>query len=305
MVQKMSKILIADDDESLVMELCQVLQSDTVQVNGTYSGTQALALIFNDLPDLVVLDMVMPDLTGYEVHQTLKIHPETENLRVLFMVRDPENHRESAIKRRKKYEFIRTPCDPAELKNKVESMSGGSVSGTGNRDLQAGDLSKAPRDKITGLYSCSYLHNRLGEEVERARLHEYPLSLITAGVTRSESFLHCEEGITNSLANEVAESIKVLSRVIDLPCYEGDLRYSIILPRTEKSAALLFAQKLKNSLISQTYPPDIDGAFASINLGVVQVDLKNRYESETLFKELEMALQKAYGLGPNQIHVQQ
>ncbi|MGV8118897.1 MAG: response regulator [Candidatus Xenobiia bacterium LiM19] len=305
MVKKMSKILIVDDDESVVMELCQLLQNDAVQLSGTYSGTQALALVFNDLPDLLVLDMVMPDLTGYEVHETLAIHPETENLRVLFLVREPEKHRESAVRRKKNYQYIRKPFDPEEMKQKIDSMLGGLTPVSAGREQPAGGIPESSRDTITGLYLSSYLRQRLGEEVERARMHEYPLSLITAGITRSERFLTCKEGITHSLANEVAESIKVLSRVIDIPACTGDLKYTIILPRMEKSAALVFAQKLRNSLISQTYPPALDGAIASINLGVVQADPKKHYDGDTLSGELEGALQKARERGTNQIYMQE
>lgn len=305
MVKNMSKILIVDDDESVVMELCQLLQNDAVQLNGTYSGMQALTLIFNDLPNLLVLDMVMPDLTGYEVHEILAIHPETENLKVLFLVRDPEKHSESAVRRKKNYHFIRKPFDPEEMKQKVGSILGSPGPVTAGRELPTDEISRSCRDKVTGLYLSSYLKQRFSEEVERAKKHEYPLSLITASISCSERFLTCKEGITHSLANEVAESIRLLSRVIDIPACLGDLKYTIVLPRMEKSAALVFAQKLRNSLISQTWPPALDGAIASINLGVLQVDPKKRYDGDALSAELEGTLQKARERGANQIYLQE
>jgi len=303
MTDKMSKILIVDDDEPVVMELCNLLQSDTVQVNGTYSGSQALSLSFSDRPDLLVIDMVMPDMTGYEVFQALEIHPETEDIAVLFMVRDPEKHRESAARRKKSYRFTGKPCDLDELKRTVDIMLRElSAKKTGAAGA-AGD--GAQRDRITGLYSGRYVRERLCEEVERAMLYEYPISLITACIGRPDRFHGCEEGITNSLANEVAESIKMLSRAIDIACYEGGLRYTIVMPRMEKSAAHAFAQKLRNSLISQKYPDALKGAVTSVDTGVVQVDPRKRCEGEALFSELEMSLQKAREGGAEQLRMQE
>lgn len=305
MADKMSKILIVDDDEPVVLELCNLLQSETVQVNGTYSGSQALSLAFSDRPDLLVLDMVMPDMTGYEVFQTLEIHPETEGIGVLFMVRDPEKHRESAARRKKSYQFTVKPCDLNELKRTVDRMLRDlSAKKTGAAGA-AGDSAGAQRDKITGLYSGRYVRERLHEEVERARLYEYPISLLTACIGRPERFHGREEGITNSLANEVAESIKMLSRAIDIPCYEGSLKYTIVLPRMEKSAAHAFAQKLRNSLISQKYPDALKGAVSSVDTGVIQVDPRKRYEGEALFSELEMSLQKARESGAEHLRMQE
>ena len=69
MVQKY-KILVVDDESSLVL-LCQIiLQEAGYQVRGAISGNEALQMVHDEMPDLILLDVMMPGMTGIEVcHQ--------------------------------------------------------------------------------------------------------------------------------------------------------------------------------------------------------------------------------------------
>lgn len=66
------KILIVDDERSLV-ELCQIiLESAGFDVRGAYSGREALSMITEDVPDLVLLDVMMPGMDGLEVCRRIR-----------------------------------------------------------------------------------------------------------------------------------------------------------------------------------------------------------------------------------------
>ncbi len=65
-------LLIVDDESSLV-ELCQmILEEAGFQVRGAYSGKQALRMIREQLPDIILLDVMMPGMTGIEVCQEIR-----------------------------------------------------------------------------------------------------------------------------------------------------------------------------------------------------------------------------------------
>ncbi|MFW6096609.1 MAG: response regulator, partial [Chloroflexota bacterium] len=69
---KTKKILIVDDERSLV-ELCQIiLESAGFDVRGAFSGREALNMITEDVPDLVLLDVMMPGMDGIEVCRRIR-----------------------------------------------------------------------------------------------------------------------------------------------------------------------------------------------------------------------------------------
>ncbi len=78
-------ILIVDDTPANIRVLVEVLSARGHQVRSATSGERALGTIRKKKPDLVLLDIRMPGMDGYEVCRELKAHPETENIPVIFL----------------------------------------------------------------------------------------------------------------------------------------------------------------------------------------------------------------------------
>ncbi|MCG8572500.1 MAG: response regulator [Spirochaetes bacterium] len=77
------KILIVDDTKENIYLLNNILQE--YQVSAAKNGKQALKLVEQDPPDLILLDIMMPEMNGYEVCQYLKANQQTKNIPVLFV----------------------------------------------------------------------------------------------------------------------------------------------------------------------------------------------------------------------------
>lgn len=80
----MAKILVVDDVESELSLISQVLKQAGFQVVQASDGDEAIGLIQETSPDLVILDVIMPRMNGFEVIRELRDHPETETLPVIF-----------------------------------------------------------------------------------------------------------------------------------------------------------------------------------------------------------------------------
>lgn len=78
------KILLVDDDEILAIVTTEAL-SPEFEVNHVDNGQAALASLSQETPDLVLLDVDMPGMTGYEVCRKLRQNPEFANLPVIFL----------------------------------------------------------------------------------------------------------------------------------------------------------------------------------------------------------------------------
>lgn len=67
-----NKILIVDDEASLV-QLCKfILEQSGFSVRGAFNGKQALNILKEELPDIIILDVMMPEMTGIEVCRTIR-----------------------------------------------------------------------------------------------------------------------------------------------------------------------------------------------------------------------------------------
>ena len=79
------KILIVDDVMSNVLLLKMLLTNEKFQIATASNGRQALDQVTKEKPDLVLLDVMMPDMSGFEVSQQLKANPETAEIPIIFL----------------------------------------------------------------------------------------------------------------------------------------------------------------------------------------------------------------------------
>jgi two-component system cell cycle response regulator len=119
---KKSKILVADDDALNVKLMAAMLPSDHYEKNFAYSGMEALEKVEENMPDLILLDVMMPDLDGFEVTETLKNNDRFRDIPIILIT--ALNGLENKIKAIEcgADEFINKPVRPRELMARVESL---------------------------------------------------------------------------------------------------------------------------------------------------------------------------------------
>ena len=78
-------ILVVDDDKSLVKSVRYHLERRGYLISSAYDGKQALEMVGKNRPDLIILDIMMPNVNGYEVIKTLKANPDTASIRIVLM----------------------------------------------------------------------------------------------------------------------------------------------------------------------------------------------------------------------------
>jgi CheY-like chemotaxis protein len=81
---KLFRVLVVDDDPKAV-ELISVHLRGLAIVKRAYGGREAIAAVREELPDLIVLDLIMPEMTGFEVVETLAQHPDTARIPILVV----------------------------------------------------------------------------------------------------------------------------------------------------------------------------------------------------------------------------
>ena len=81
----MKKILIVDDEPNIVMSLEYIFKKENFKVFIARDGAEAIEIAEDELPDIVVLDIMMPNVDGYQVLNHFKSHSNLENVKVIFL----------------------------------------------------------------------------------------------------------------------------------------------------------------------------------------------------------------------------
>ncbi|WP_406656845.1 response regulator [Methanolobus sp. ZRKC2] len=120
-MQKRDKVLIVDDEQAIVELMGLYLKSDYEVINA-YNGGEALERVKADKPDLVLLDVMMPDMNGYEVCRILKTSVETQFLPVIMVTAlSGKDDRIKGIEVGAD-EFLGKPVNRLELVTRVKSL---------------------------------------------------------------------------------------------------------------------------------------------------------------------------------------
>ncbi len=80
-----ASILVVDDEPNIVLSLEFIMQNEGYDVRIAKDGEEALQAIKEKVPDLVLLDIMMPAMSGYEVCQRIRANPEWKDIRIVML----------------------------------------------------------------------------------------------------------------------------------------------------------------------------------------------------------------------------
>lgn len=165
-----SRILLVDDDPGTIRVLAEILKG-TGKVHFTTRGTDALSLARSVAPDLILLDLEMPDRHGFVVCEEIKSDPVLSDVPVLFVTAHTDFESEARALEAGALDFIHKPPHPQVVKARVSNY----LALKHQTDLLR-TLSLI--DGLTGIANRRAFDEAVHNEWWRACRHEYPLSLL-------------------------------------------------------------------------------------------------------------------------------
>ncbi|MBF0435372.1 MAG: diguanylate cyclase [Magnetococcales bacterium] len=243
-----ARILIVDDVPGNIKALAVILREE-FQVRMATNGKDALRLISQEKIDLVLLDVTMPEMDGFEVCATLKAQHETAGICVLFVTGLNEEADQTKGLALGASDYITKPLSPPILLARVRNH----VAAKRQRD-QLEQLSL--NDTLTNIANRRYFDQFLQREWNRSVRGGSPLSLILMDIdyfkTYNDSLGHaagddCLRRVAHSLQDTMHRSTDLLAR------YGGE-EFVAVLPHVEHVGATAMAEKFRQTVVSLHIP---------------------------------------------------
>jgi len=116
-------ILCVEDEPEMIDLMRLILGRRGFEVKGAHGGAEGLKMIHEDKPDLILLDLMMPDMDGWEVYQQLKADEKTRDIPVIVVTAKAQSiDRVLGLHIAKVDDYIAKPFSPAELLSSVEKV---------------------------------------------------------------------------------------------------------------------------------------------------------------------------------------
>lgn len=118
------KILIADDEQEIVSILTEFFKREGYSVFSANNGDIALNLIWSELPDLIILDIMMPGKNGFEIAEMLQDDPKTQKIPVLMLSARSDDRDEALGYRLGATYYMKKPFTMVMLNEKIREILG-------------------------------------------------------------------------------------------------------------------------------------------------------------------------------------
>ena len=123
----MKKILIVDDEQDIVESLKFVLEASDYTCYCAYNGEDGLKLAKEIMPDLIILDVMMPKINGYKINRLLKYDSKYKNIPILMVTARSQEEDKLIGEETGVDEYITKPFDLDEVVRKVDQYLGSQV----------------------------------------------------------------------------------------------------------------------------------------------------------------------------------
>lgn len=290
------RLLVVDDQPINIQTLYQIFHADHEVFMAT-SGEQALAFCRgNPLPDLILLDVVMPGLDGLAVCQQLKADPVLANIPVIFVTACMDPADETRALEAGGVDFITKPVNPMVVRARVKTHLTLKAQGDFLRSLVF-------VDGLTGVANRRRFDEALLSEWRQCRRAGTPLALLMIDIDHFKRYNdHYGHPTGDACLQQVAAVLKAaMQRACDLVARYGGEEFVCLLPGCDQAPALAKAQALQAALAAQgiAHEASPTAAWVTLSIGVAVAQPQAGGSPAALVAAADAALYSAKHRGRN------
>lgn len=292
-------VLIVDDQPDNIHALGKLIK-DEYRIMAATSGARALEIAESDNPpDLILLDVMMPEMDGYEVCRRLKQNEQTNSIPVIFVTAMDSAEDEEKGFNLGAVDYISKPFKPTIVRARIKNQM--------NLKIKTDMLEKmSMQDGLTEIPNRRFFQENLAREWSRCMRNGLPLSLLIMDIDNFKPYNdNYGHGAGDECLRKVANVIKdTLSRPTDQAARYGGEEFVVLLPETHAAGALHVAEELRAAVqgLGITHEHSPTAPVVTISVGTsthsAESPMKNK---EQLLQLADEALYQAKEAGRNRI----
>lgn len=275
------RILVVDDDDDGRDALAALLEAHGYGVVRARDGSEALRTTERDSPSLVISDVVMPGVDGFELVRTLRARASSADVPVILLTGHDETTRRVEGLDLGADDFLAKPVAPAELLARVRVHLRHAER---RRELER----RIHVDPLTEVLNRRGLMATLRRELERARRDGTPMSVLMIDVDR---FKHlndtCGHAAGDVVLRNIARTLSEAVRAVDLVGRLGGDEFVVVVPNSDEPAAAALAERIALMRIA---PVEVDGRAIEVGVSAGVATLRDGETIEALLERADRAM---------------
>jgi two-component system, cell cycle response regulator len=296
-------VLLVEDNEGDVKLVRHFLKDLPLRIKRTASGREAVKLADTGKVDLILLDLVLPDLDGFAVCRQVR---ESEAGRgtpiIVITCLDDMDSKVKCIELDTD-DFLVKPIIGRELQARVKVLLEKKRQHDKLRSHYQAAVNSSIIDWLTGLYNHGYLKKFLDLELRKSTRQNYPVSLIMVDIDNFKNYNDSHgHTVGDAILKELANLIKRSVRDVDLVARYGGDEFAVVLPYSDRQGGVMTAQRIDRAIKTHEFvrksaapPPRI-----TVSMGVASYP-SDAARVEELIHRSDLRLYAAKQSGKDQI----
>jgi diguanylate cyclase (GGDEF)-like protein len=301
-LDKPFSVFVVDDDPSEIDLISFMLSQNGFEVTTASSGKEYLEKIKKETPDIIILDVMMPEISGLELLRQIRQDPKTMAIPILLV--SALSDTEDIVKGLQEgaNDYITKPFNIPVLLARVKTHL---KIGTLVKQLatQTEILSKmAALDELTGIYNRRTMFDLLTSELERSKRYQRFLSILMMDI---DHFKNVNDQFGHSFGDHVLrEFVKRVDQTLrsnDTLCRYGGEEFCAILPETNAENAMKVGERVRLSIDQIPFSIKKEEISITLSIGVTTLIPLSHISASQLLEFSDKALYQAKEKGRNQV----
>ena len=294
-------VLIVEDDDAGARLMERYLSPLCCRVLRVRDGESALKAVENETVDVMLLDLLLTEMDGFQVCRQIKGCEATLTIQVVMMtsLRDMTS-RIRGIEAGTD-DFLTKPVDKEELRARVLALFRKKAYFDRLCAQVSTALQAAITDELTGIYNSAYFKYFLDLELKRSQRYKHPLGLLMIDVDNFKQYNDTRgHQAGDSYLSQFGTLLRQNLREIDLAARYGGEEFAVVLPYTEEEGAGEAAEKIRSAVASQLAAGDGIGPLPTVSIGVALYPY-HADAARSLIQSADQALYRAKRTGKNRV----